>query len=358
MTIHETYYPDDPLYEQAKKILASNPDLGKKKLGILLGVKPPSSRLRIVRYRGETEGHSTHPDYVRLRQCRELHPDWSTLKLALTLGLTVDHAKLHLARWTGAQAYPGGGGPAASAAAPAAAPVSEPAAPAGAGASKDNELQDNVRDQERDLAYRGTRIKTLEDLLIYAEVDTSVWEVERHVLNKYEVAAKMPEGMTTTTLFQIKAWLRRKVVEQNLQSVLERLLVRFRDPVVLSAVPRFETADRRGLLELSLMDLHFGKYCSLLETGRSRWLYSQASLGLRLERLAPAVYDGDFDAAARAAQALIALDPKNADAYMALGILDWHRGRVDECLANLRQALALDPSRDYLKAIIQRTEAR
>jgi tetratricopeptide (TPR) repeat protein len=96
----------------------------------------------------------------------------------------------------------------------------------------------------------------------------------------------------------------------------------------------------------------------LLETGRSRWLYSQASLGLRLERLAPAVYDGDFDAAARAAQALIALDPKNADAYMALGILDWHRGRVDECLANLRQALALDPSRDYLKAIIQRTEAR
>ena len=119
MIRHETYYPDDPLYEQAKKILASQPDIGKKKLGILLGVKPPSSRLRIVRYRGETEGHSTHPDYVRLRQCRELHPDWSTLKLALTLGLTVDHAKLHLARCMSAQARPGGSGRAAPTASPA-----------------------------------------------------------------------------------------------------------------------------------------------------------------------------------------------------------------------------------------------
>ena len=119
MIRHETYYPDDPLYEQAKKILASQPDIGKKKLGILLGVKPPSSRLRIVRYRGETEGHSTHPDYVRLRQCRELHPDWSTLKLALTLGLTVDHAKLHLARCMSARARPGGSGRAAPTASPA-----------------------------------------------------------------------------------------------------------------------------------------------------------------------------------------------------------------------------------------------
>jgi len=156
-------------------------------------------------------------------------------------------------------------GPAASAAVPDAGPE----APTGAGAEakRDNELQDNVRDQERDLDYRGTRIKTLQELLVYAEVDTSVWEVERHVLNKYEVAAKTPEGMATSMLFQIKVWLRRKVVEQNLQGVLERLLARFREPVVLPAVPRFETAGRRGLLELSLMDLHFGKYCSRMETG-------------------------------------------------------------------------------------------
>ena len=83
-----------------------------------------------------------------------------------------------------------------------------------------------------------------------------------------------------------------------------------------------------------------------------------AGRAVRERRLHDAVYQGQFDSAAQDAQAMIALDPKNADAYVALGILDWHRGRVDECLANLRQALALDPSRDYLKAIIQRTEAK
>ena len=83
-----------------------------------------------------------------------------------------------------------------------------------------------------------------------------------------------------------------------------------------------------------------------------------AGRAVRERRLHDAVYQGQFDSAAQDAQAMIALDPKNADAYVALGILDWHRGRVDECLANLRKALALDPSRDYLKAIIQRTEGK
>ena len=90
---------DDPLYERAKQILATNPGIGKNRLGLMLGIKAPSSRLRIVRYRGETEGHSNDPDYVRVRQLKEQHPDWSTLKIAYTVGLTVDHTKLHLARW-------------------------------------------------------------------------------------------------------------------------------------------------------------------------------------------------------------------------------------------------------------------
>jgi len=47
-------------------------------------------------------------------------------------------------------------------------------------------MQDNVHDGERDLSYRGTRIQTLADLLVYAQVDTRIWEVERHVINKYE----------------------------------------------------------------------------------------------------------------------------------------------------------------------------
>ena len=245
---------DDPLYERAKQILATNPGIGKNRLGLMLGIKAPSSRLRIVRYRGETEGHSNDPDYVRVRQLKEQHPDWSTLKIAYTVGLTVDHTKLHLARWLGAQSYKP---------APAAKPAELPAA------NRDNELEDTVHDSQRDLSYRGSKIQTLDELMDYARVDRSVWEVERHTLNKYEVAAKDPGGMATTTLFQIKAWLKRKVVEQQLQSVMDKLLISFRDTAPFQPAIHYETTARRGLLELSLMDLHLGKYCSELETGRA-----------------------------------------------------------------------------------------
>src|SRR5208282_4180474 len=114
--------------------------------------------------------------------------------------LTLDHAKVHLAHWIGAQSYAGANLPQTIAPTRATAEISP---------TRDNELQDNVHDGERDLSYRGTRLQTLADLLVYAQVDTRIWEVERHVINKYEVAAKTLEGMTTTMLFQIKAWLRR-----------------------------------------------------------------------------------------------------------------------------------------------------
>lgn len=82
----------------------------------------------------------------------------------------------------------------------------------------------------------------------------------------------------------------------------------------------------------------------------------QASQAVKEESLKPAVFKGDFESAARDAKAMIALEPNNADGYMALGFLDWHLHKFDESLLNLRQALSLDPTRDYLKPIIQRME--
>ena len=133
---------------------------------------------------------------------------------------------------------------------------------------RDNELQDNVHDGERDLSYRGTRIQTLADLLVYAQVDTRIWEVERHVINKYEVAAKTPEGMTTSMLFQIKAWLRRKITEEKLQNLMQGILEQFRQAAPIQP-PILHRAGPKGLLEISIMDHHLGKYCSQLETGRA-----------------------------------------------------------------------------------------
>ena len=182
----------DPLYVQARQILQAQPEIGKARLAALLGVKTPTSRRLRERWRGETQGHSTHPDYVRVQQLKQIHPEWGAVKVAQALGLTLDHAKVHLARWIGAQNYAGANLPQA---------IAPTAATAEIPPTRDNELQDNVHDGERDLSYRGTRIQTLADLLVYAQVDTRIWEVERHVINKYEVAAKTLEGMTTTMLF-------------------------------------------------------------------------------------------------------------------------------------------------------------
>lgn len=56
-----------------------------------------------------------------------------------------------------------------------------------------------------------SRIKTLEDLIRACDIDLDVWEIERHVINKWEVGAKGATSLVVEPLFQVKAWLIRKV---------------------------------------------------------------------------------------------------------------------------------------------------
>jgi hypothetical protein len=85
-------------------------------------------------------------------------------------------------------------------------------------------------EQENTLTVSSTaaRIKSLDDLLVACKVDLTVWQVERYVVNKWEVGAKVAEknlewasgvisgtlkssgGLTVEPLFQVKAWLVRR----------------------------------------------------------------------------------------------------------------------------------------------------
>ncbi len=61
--------PGDDLYLKAREILRGNPELGKKRLAMMLGVKTPTSRRLQERYRGEVQGHNSgHPVYERVRK--------------------------------------------------------------------------------------------------------------------------------------------------------------------------------------------------------------------------------------------------------------------------------------------------
>ena len=123
-----------------------------------------------------------------------------------------------------------------------------------------------------DISLKGTTIHTLPELLEYAEVDLGIWEVERFIVNKWEM------GYTTGSdgdkeahshpLFQVKATLvkRKELVEAR--DEIERLKVEFKGKapkVKRVSVPSL--LESSNMLEVNIPDAHFGKQSWAAETG-------------------------------------------------------------------------------------------
>lgn len=249
----------ETLYQRAREILRGDPAMGKKRLAERLGSTTPTSRRLLWRFRGEVEGHLADPIYQSVRNLKETNPDWGAGKIARQLHLTVDRALLYLARWTGAQSFP-----------------SKPADPAGepkmaipSGPEAGGTVQDNVSGTARNVCYRGPQVKTLEDLLVYCQVNTSEWEVERWLTNKWEVGCRNPATgeILTAPLFQLKAWFKRKVIETTVRDVAKEMLEEFKKAAPVRPQPP-RLARREGMLEIAVMDLHYGKLCWGPECGK------------------------------------------------------------------------------------------
>jgi hypothetical protein len=137
---------------------------------------------------------------------------------------------------------------------------------------------------------RQYNVKTLEELLAVTNVDLTVWEVERHTINKWEVAMREPattvggagdkavlsesdNGAKSTlwtrarnvplheALYQVKAWLRRKApqavaAESILKSITEGA------PILSIPMIRKQVLDHHRALEVCIMDPHIGLLCS------------------------------------------------------------------------------------------------
>jgi hypothetical protein len=129
--------------------------------------------------------------------------------------------------------------------------------------SNKREVADETSEDSRTITARSADITTLEQLLAYSEVDSEVWEVDRHTINSWEVTTA--EGQTYTN-YQVKAWLRRKQGES-----LQDILAAFREDAAAHA-PKYPAVKRRkpesgNLLEVSVPDLHFGLLAWGRETG-------------------------------------------------------------------------------------------
>ena len=56
-----------------------------------------------------------------------------------------------------------------------------------------------------------TRVVTVDDLLTIYSISLDNWEIEKQIVNTWEVGAKGPDNkIVTTPLFQVKVWLKNK----------------------------------------------------------------------------------------------------------------------------------------------------
>jgi hypothetical protein len=121
------------------------------------------------------------------------------------------------------------------------------------------------------------RVKTLEDALKYADVDTSVWRVKSWEVTSYETGMKVakydPQGRKlsetpkTTHLWRVKLSLERrnpKAFDDAADAVFRRMASHS------PAYPKIPRASKKSpcLLEIDLSDVHFGKLAWAPETGQ------------------------------------------------------------------------------------------
>ncbi len=131
-------------------------------------------------------------------------------------------------------------------------------------------------DTEWKVSLPKTRIHTLEQLIDYCQIDLNVWAVEKFVCNKWEIGAKTgPEDnqeLTVEPLFQVKAFLKKKVEVVNTRREIDALKAE-----ALRYSPSFEgftpkTPSKSGnLAEFSLFDHHFGSLIWGEETDGPDW---------------------------------------------------------------------------------------
>lgn len=75
--------------------------------------------------------------------------------------------------------------------------------------------------------------KSLDELLKVCKVDTDIWKVERHIVNKWEVGAKDENGnIVTTPLYQIKAFLIRKIAIQQEIPVIQPIQINLSKSII------------------------------------------------------------------------------------------------------------------------------
>ena len=139
------------------------------------------------------------------------------------------------------------------------------------------------------IELRGTRIKTLEEMLMQCQVDLERWEVEQYVIHKWEMGRKEKtvdlnwiDGLATGSvedtgrifvepLFLIRVWLKEKVqtiaARDEIAALKELAKISIRKKSPKQIKTNIKQQESPYLLELSLPDVHIGRLARGDETG-------------------------------------------------------------------------------------------
>lgn len=125
-----------------------------------------------------------------------------------------------------------------------------------------NEISKEYGQNNGVIITKSLDIRTLEDALAEAEVNLDVWEVDRYIINSWEVtmgSANLRTGVPETyTNYQVKVWIKKKIVDpvgEAIENVVKR---------IKTYSPKYKNISRKNkfnepcLLEISLYDFHFG----------------------------------------------------------------------------------------------------
>lgn len=138
---------------------------------------------------------------------------------------------------------------------------------------KKEKLEVRPRGNFTDIDYLGTAIQTEEELLKHAGIDMELYEIERAVVNNWEVAGSKNKneyaGIWKTGLRQIKITLRRK---KNEQVSIERLIAKLEENSPIAKEINYKkpkSVKFKRALEVSIMDPHYGMVCYQGESDHS-----------------------------------------------------------------------------------------
>ena len=126
---------------------------------------------------------------------------------------------------------------------------------------KDNR-QPGAGEQMVELPY----LTSVEEMLETCGVDTALWEVERQIVNKWDVTAKIDDELQTKQNLQLKAFLKHKYAGidfDELRRVLESL------PKSRKTTAKAKPVKDPHLLEINIPDLHYGSLCWAPESGEN-----------------------------------------------------------------------------------------